>query len=146
MFSIFLQICIYFLLFVNDKPALGYSVAAQGYLKKKKKKEILKKFGLGAKWGDVMSDIVSAKDQQLALITSPARRLSGASVPAGLQSGAERCCGLAGKAAVGLGCGQIKRRENGGFLLSKKISQGGVRWQSNCLGGGKKKRGGQEEN
>lgn len=46
-----------------------------------------------AKWGDVMSDIVSAKDQQLALITSPARRLSGASVPAGLQSGAERCCG-----------------------------------------------------
>lgn len=53
---------------------------------------------------------------------------------------------LAGKAAVGLGCGQIKRRENGGFLLSKKISRGGVRWQSKCLGGGKKKRGGQEEN
>lgn len=87
-----------------------------------------------------MSDIVSAKDQQLALITSPARRSSDVSDPAGLQSGAERCSqwALAGIAAVGLGCGQIKRRKNGGFLLSKKISRGGVRWQSKCLGGEKK--------
>lgn len=38
-----------------------------------------------------------------------------------------------GKATVGLGCGQIKKRENGGFLLSKKITRGGVRWQSECL-------------
>ena len=30
-------------------------------------------------------------------------------------------------------CGQIKRRENGGFLLLKKISRGGVRWQSEYL-------------
>lgn len=31
------------------------------------------------------------------------------------------------------GCGQIKRRENGGFLLLKKISRGGVNWQSERL-------------
>lgn len=100
-----------------------------------KKKIILKTFRLSAKWEDVVSDIVSTKDQHLALISERSRWT------------AEWCRALrralAGKAAVGLGCGQIKRRENGGFLLSKKISRGGVRWQSKCLrGGGKKRRGG----
>lgn len=37
-----------------------------------------------------MSDSVSAKDEQRALITSPARRSSDVGDPAGLQSGAER--------------------------------------------------------
>ena len=46
-----------------------------------------------------------------------------------------------GNATVGLGCRQIKKTENGGFLLSKKITRGGARWQSECL---RKK--GQEEN
>lgn len=30
-------------------------------------------------------------------------------------------------------CGQIKRRENGGFLLRKEISRRGLRWQSEPL-------------
>lgn len=69
MFSINLLVCIYSLLFVDDKPALWYNVAAQ-FRFKIKLKNSLETPGLGAKRQDVMSDIVSAKDQQLALITS----------------------------------------------------------------------------
>lgn len=46
-----------------------------------------------------------------------------------------------GNAPIGLGCSRIKKRENGGFLLSKKINRGGVRRQSRCL-----REKGQEEN
>lgn len=88
----------------------------------------------------------SAQQPALAATSARRHRPSDVSVPHGLvapRTGWERSRGaqraLVGKTAVGLGCGQIKRRENGGFLLSKKISRGGVRWQSKCLGRGKKR-------
>lgn len=46
-----------------------------------------------------------------------------------------------GNAPQGLDCSQIKKRENWGFLLFKKITQEGARWQSECL-----REKGQEEN
>lgn len=97
---------------------------------------------------DIVAEVFPPTEQQPALTATSARRHrpSDVSVPHGLiapRTGWERSRGaqraLVGKAAVGLGCGQIKRRENGGFLLSKKISRGGVRWQSKCLGRGKKR-------